>query len=176
MIYEDIEEKLEKLFSSRLKNVSEASKSAWAKEIIAKRFTDDAINETIREMIEDDGVALSLSSFFRIARGKMPNVNRKRLDCPYCEGRGYVLGIKFDKNGKYIEGADYGLNCVCGNIHVKGLAFMNEDTSNHHRTMTSDGGYILVFPSIVEKFAYLDEVYANNGLDLGRNDDNQGIN
>lgn len=176
MIYEDIEEKLEKLFASKLKNVSESSKSAWTNEIIAKRFTDDAINETIREMIEDDNVPMTLATFFRIAKSKMPSMRRQKMDCPYCEGRGYVLGIKFDKNGKYVEGADYGLNCVCGNVHVNGLAFMNEDLSNHHRTMTSDGGYILVFPSIVEKFAYLDEVYANNGFDLGRKDDNSRIN
>lgn len=176
MIFEQIEEKLERLFASRLKNVSEASKTVWANEIIAKRFTDEVIDETIREMIEDDNAPMTLSTFFRIAKGKMPLINRKRVDCPYCEGRGYVLGIKFDKNGKYIEGADYGLNCVCGNAHVNGLAFMNEDLSTNHRTSTKDGGYILVFPSIVEKFAYVDKVYANNGFDLGRKDDNQGIN
>lgn len=165
MIYEQVEEQLENLFASRLKNVSEASKSIWAKEILAKHFSDVVISETIKEMINDDGCALTLASFFRIAKSKMPIVNRKKVDCPYCEGRGIVSAIKFDKEGKMFEGADFGLSCVCGNASQQDLLVMNEDLDTNHKTVVKDG-YYLVFPSVVEKFAYIDKVFANGGYDL----------
>lgn len=165
MIYEDVEEQLENLFASRLKNVSEASKSIWAKEILAKHYSDKVIYETIKEMVNDDNLPLTLASFFRIAKAKMPTVTRKRVDCPYCNGTGIVLALKFDGEGKYVEGADYGLSCVCANARQQGLTVMNEDTETNHKTVVKDG-YYLVFPSIVEKFSYIDKVYANDGYDI----------
>ena len=167
MIYEEVEEKLEKLFASRLKTVSEASKTVWTNEIIAKRFTDDVIDDTIRDMIENDSEQLTLSNFFKLAKSKMPRSERK-IDCPYCSGTGIVPAIKFSKNGKLHMSADYGLACVCGNATMRDSIRMNEDVdSRHHKTIVEDG-YYLVFPSATEKIEYLNKVYRNNFTDIRR--------
>ena len=94
-----------------------------------------------------------------------PKLVYNKVDCPYCEGRGYVTGLRFETNGKY-TGYRVALNCCCGNKPQPNMLVMREDISNNHRTETANGGYILVFPTIVEEFEYLNKVYANDNYDL----------
>jgi hypothetical protein len=87
-----------------------------------------------------------------------------KVKCPYCDGRGVVFGVKFDEKGRWGKGADYALNCVCGNSHHLAMATMDENDQNN-KTMCKDG-YFLIFPSVTEKFSYLDKVNANGGYDF----------
>ena len=75
-----------------------------------------------------------------------------------------MLGILFDHNKVY-TGYEFALNCVCSNACLTNAKIMKEDTSNNHKTPCKDG-YYRIFPSIVEKFEYLDKVEKNKWRDI----------
>ena len=95
-----------------------------------------------------------------------PKITYKPKQCPYCNGKGYVIGLRFETNGKY-TGYTAALNCCCDNPHLLNVTQMTENTSTNHKTDVK-GGYYLIFPSIVEEFEYLDKVYANDNWDIRR--------
>ena len=151
------------------KYLNEDSLPMWIREIINTKV-DIATLQKAEIVIIRENIPLVVTDICDCIREQI-NLNKPRLvynkvKCPYCEGRGWVEGLKFEKNGKY-TGYRVALNCCCGNKPTINMAVMKEDLSNLHKTETRDG-YVLVFPSIVEEFAYLDKVYANNDYDLRR--------
>lgn len=84
--------------------------------------------------------------------------------CNICNSKGYVLGIKFEKNGIY-AGYKAALKCICGNLNDSTMLTMIPDATNNNKTPTKDG-YYRIFPSIVEETEYLDKVEANGWRDV----------
>lgn len=139
----------------------------WVREITTLGASVADLHNAEIEIIREN-VPLVVSEVCDVIREniKRPMLEYKKIDCPYCKGRGHLEGLKFEKNGKY-TGYTALVNCCCGNKPMADVMVMKEDNSNNHRTETKDG-YFLVFPSVVEKFAYLDKVYANGNYDLRR--------
>ena len=151
------------------KYLNEDSLPMWIREILNTKADIETLQQAEVRIIREN-IPLVVTDICDCIREQI-NLNKPRLvynkvKCPYCEGRGWVEGLKFEKNGKY-TGYRVALNCCCGNKPTINMAVMKEDLSNLHKTETRDG-YVLVFPSIVEEFAYLDKVYANNDYDLRR--------
>lgn len=152
--FDFIKTNLEKIFASRCKPVSEKSLIIWITEILNAKFSNEAIEKATADFLDDDELSLSLANFKRIVKNYESPTTEKKQFCPYCDGKGYVLGVKFGKDGKVVDEVDTVLNCVCGNRHFSNVLFMNEDNSNYHKTIVNDG-YFLVFKDIVEKEKYL---------------------
>ena len=149
------------------KYLNEDSLPMWIREILNTKV-DIATLQQAEVRIIRKNIPLVVTEICDVIREQI-NLNKPRLvynkvKCPYCEGRGWVEGLKFEKNGKY-TGYRVALNCCCGNKPTINMAIMKEDLSNLHKTEIRDG-YVLVFPTIVEEFAYLDKVYANDNYDL----------
>lgn len=87
-----------------------------------------------------------------------------KVACPYCNGRGVVFGTKFDEQDRFTKSADYALNCICENSHNLAMATMSQN-DEYNKTYCKDG-YYLIFPSVTEKFEYLDKVERNGGKDI----------
>lgn len=158
---------LNNIYYAKGRNLDTAYLPMWTREIVATGATIPELNKAELEIIREN-VPLIISEICDVIRRNktavaLPPIN---TDCPYCEGRGYVHGLKFEKNGKY-TGYRVALNCCCGSHPTPNMAVMREDLSNFHKTETATG-YVLIFPSIVEEFAYLDKVYANDDYDLRR--------
>lgn len=165
LTYENLEHSLKALFASRLKRVTKDDITAWVDLILAKKYGTEVVENTINEMLENGDIELTIPNFFAVARKYIqPLPSKITVECPYCEGRGVVFGVKFDEQGRWGKGADYALNCVCGNSHNLAMATMDENDQNN-KTMCKDG-YYLIFPSVTEKFAYLDKVERNGGKDI----------
>ena len=164
--YETLEHSVKALFASRLKRATKDDVSAWIDLILAKRYSAEVIEKTFDELLEDGDIELTIPNFFAVARKYIqPLPSKITVECPYCEGRGVVLGVKFDRDGKYTRQADYMLNCVCGNSKHLKIATMEENPISNHKTFTKDG-YFLIFNDVTEKFDYLDKVNSNGGKDI----------
>ena len=156
---------VEKMFASRTKPMSEKTIEIWVEEIIMRNFSKEAIEKGTKEFIENEEYNLSLPIVLKLISGEMSYAIQHDKNCPYCEGRGWVEGLKFDKNGKY-TGYTFALNCCCGSKPSANIMTMRENTNNNHKTECRDG-YYLIFKTVVEKFEYIDKIYNNNGYDLG---------
>lgn len=146
-----------------------------------KYFNEDSLPMWIREILNTKADIMTLQKAeVRIIRENIPLVINDicdvirdckpilalppKIKCDYCEGRGWVSALKFDNNKNY-TGYEVALNCVCGNAKATNMLVMREDASNNHKTPIRDG-YYRVFPSVVEKFKYLDKLEANNWRDI----------
>ena len=151
------------------KYLNEDSLPMWIREILNTKADIETLQQAEVRIIREN-IPLVVTEICDVIREQI-NLNKPRLvynkvKCLYCEGRGWVEGLKFEKNGKY-TGYRVALNCCCGNKPTPNMAVMKEDLSNLHKTEIRDG-YVLIFPSIVEEFDYLDKVYANDNWDLRR--------
>ena len=150
------------------KYLNEDSLPMWIREILNTKADIVTLQKAEIRIIRDN-IPLVVTEICDVIREQKaldaPKLVYKKVDCPYCEGRGYVTGLRFETNGKY-TGYRVALNCCCGQKPQANMLVMKEDTSNNHKTETINGGYILVFPTIVEEYEYLDKVYANDNYDL----------
>ena len=160
---------LKNIYYAKGRPFDETYSAMWIREITATGASAIDLHNAEMEIIRED-IPLRVFDICEIIRQKM-NLNTKQLGyqkkpCKYCDGKGYVIGLKFETNGKY-TGYTAALNCCCDNKHLANVVPMKEDINNHHRTEVK-GGYYLIFPTIVEQFDYLDKVYANDNWDLRR--------
>lgn len=151
------------------KYLNEDSLPMWIREILNTKVDIESLQKAEVRIIREN-IPLVVTDICDVIREQInlnkPRLVYKKVDCPYCEGRGWVEGIKFELNGKY-TGHKYMINCCCGQKQMPNTTIMKEDLSTNHKTEVKDG-YYLVFPTIVEKFAYLDKVYANDNWDIRR--------
>lgn len=165
----EIKQFLGNIFYAKGKRFDDSFLAMWAREINETKASAIDLHNAEKVIIRE-GVKLEVVDVCGVIKEQInlnkPKLVYKKVKCPYCEGRGWVEGLKFEKNGKY-TGYRVALNCCCGNKPTVNMAVMKEDLSNLHKTETRDG-YVLVFPSIVEEFAYLDKVYANDNWDIRR--------
>ena len=163
--YEEIEEMLNQVFASRLKNVSPKHLAVWVNEIARKNYTKNALEKCSEEYLDDESLELNLPTMLKtLNKYNVVKATKGLFSCKYCEGRGYVYNnLKFANNGDFLS-HNYALVCYCNNNNTDMLKFqLNEETNN--KTLCKDG-YFLVFKDVVEYWNYLDKVYANNGKDL----------
>lgn len=168
--YDEIVQFLKNIYFAKDKRLENDRLSMWVRELNSINGINAQVLLNAEKIIIRENVGLEVLKVCDVIREQI-NLNKpklvfKKVKCPYCEGRGWVEGLKFEKNGKY-TGYRVALNCCCGNKPTINMAVMREDLSNLHRTETRDG-YVLVFPSIVEEFDYLDKVYANGNWDIRR--------
>lgn len=136
----------------------------WSREILATNASIAELQKAEIKIIRDNVPLVVKDVCEAIVSCKEVVALPPKQKCDYCHGKGYVLGILFDHNKVY-TGYEFALNCVCGNACLTNVKIMKEDTSNNHKTPCKDG-YYRIFPSIVEKFAYLDKVEKNNWRDI----------
>lgn len=151
------------------KYLNEDSLPMWIREIINTKADIGTLQKAEIKVIRDN-IPLVVTEICDVIREQI-NLNKPRLEyrkvkCPYCEGRGWVEGLKFETNGKY-TGYIYAISCCCGSKPIADSVVMKEDLSNNHKTDVKDG-YYLVFPNVADKFSYLDKVYANDNWDIRR--------
>jgi len=165
--YNQILKFIKNIFMANGKSITnEDFMQMWVREI---RATNPSIADLINaetKIIREE-IPLKISEVCRVIEDIKPKQvlpYQQKVYCKYCEGRGVVFGVKFDEKGRWGKGADYALNCVCGNSHNLAMATMDENNQNN-KTMCKDG-YYLIFPSVTEKFAYLDKVELNGGYDF----------
>lgn len=163
-LYPLVRKCVERMFASRTKPMSEKMIDIWVGEIVGHNFTTDAIEKATKEFVESEDYNLSLPVILKLIGDKMTYKLQHNADCPFCEGTGTVgATLAFEMNGKLIDGASYLLNCYCNKR--KGNLRMNYDKKSFHKTYGKDK-YFRVFPSIVEKFAYQEKVWANGDQDI----------
>lgn len=133
----------------------------WVREITNTNASVEDLIEAEKEIIRED-VPLVISNICEVIvknkKIKALPVKAVSGKCPYCNGKGYVLGVKFNRYGQWEGDSEYALNCVCENAHLENTRIMTENVHNFHKTMCRDGGYYLIFPTIVDKFKYLDSL------------------
>ena len=155
MIYEEIEEAIKNIFLARGRSISDKVVGMWTKEISTRSLTDLAIKDAEKELVNDDETDLTLPKvlaiMYRHNEKYRPKV--KKIQCEYCEGKGYVYNtLFFNKNGEY-DDYTYALKCY-HNHNEDACARMNLNEEVHNKTDIKDG-YVLVFKSIKEKEEYL---------------------
>lgn len=165
--YNEILKFIKNIFMANGKSITnEEFMQLWVREIRATEPNiADLINAETKVIREE--VPLKISEVCKAIYGVKATValpEKQKIYCKYCGGKGIVFGIKFDEQKRYNNGADYILNCVCGNSRNLQLATMDENDQNN-KTLCKDG-YFLIFPTVTEKFAYLDKVEANGGRDI----------
>ena len=163
--YEEIEDMLNQIFASRLKNVSPKHLSVWVNEIAKKNYTKEALDKCSEEYLDDESLELNLPTVLKtLNKYNVVKATKGLFSCKYCEGKGYVYNnLKFANNGDFVS-QNYALVCYCNRNDNSMLRFeLNEETNN--KTICKDG-YYLVFKDVVELWKYLDKVYENNGKDL----------
>lgn len=168
--YDEIVQFLKNIYFAKDKRLENDRLPMWVRELNSINGINAQVLLNAEKIIIRENVGLEVLEVCDVIREQI-NLNKPRLvfkkvKCPYCEGRGWVEGLKFEKNGKY-TGYVVALNCCCGQKPQTNMMTMKEDVSRNHKTDTKDG-YYLVFPSIVEKFEYLDKVYANDNWDIRR--------
>ena len=138
----------------------------WIREISNTGANIQTLHKAEQEIIRT-GTPLKILEVCEIIKNcKETLVLPPKTKCNYCDSKGYVIGLLFDNSGTY-TGYEAALNCVCGNARTMGMLTMFENSADNHKTYCRDG-YYRIFPTIVEKFAYLDKVYANGNYDLRR--------
>lgn len=159
---------LNNIYYAKGRKLDTAYLPMWTREIVETGATEKELNKAEVEIIRNN-TPLIISEVCEVIRNNKTIISlpTKKVDCPYCEGRGYVTGLRFETNGKY-TGYRVALNCCCGQKPQANMLVMREDLSNNHKTETANGGYVLVFPTIVEEYEYLDKVYANDNWDIRR--------
>ena len=86
MIYDEIQEMIKNIFAARAKNISDKVVNVWAKEISMKGFTDLALKDTERELMEDDETDLTLPKVLAILYKNNRKYKEpfKKIPCEYC--------------------------------------------------------------------------------------------
>lgn len=165
----EIKQFLGNIFYAKGKRFDDSFLAMWAREINETKASAIDLHNAEKVIIREE-VKLEVVDVCGVIKEQInlnkPKLVYKKVNCPYCEGRGWVEGLKFETNGKY-TGHTYAISCCCGQKPIPNSVIMREDLSNNHKTEVKDG-YYLVFPSIVEKFEYLDKVYANDNWDIRR--------
>ena len=86
------------------KYLNEDSLPMWIREIINTKADIGTLQKAEIKVIRDN-IPLVVTEICDVIREQI-NLNKPRLEyrevkCPYCEGRGWVEGLKFETNGKY---------------------------------------------------------------------------
>lgn len=164
-LVDEITQFVKNIHIAKDKYLNEDSLPMWIREIINTKASIEDLQKAEVRIIRED-IPLVINDICEVIRSCKPIIAlpKSRTKCSYCNGKGYVIGLKFDNKGEY-TGNEFALNCICGNACLTNSAIMKEDTSNNHKTPCKDG-YYRIFPSIVEKFAYLDKLKANKWRDI----------
>lgn len=169
--YDEIVQFLKNIYFAKDKRLENDRLPMWVRELNSINGINAQVLLNAEKIIIRENIGLEVLEVCDVIREQInlnkPRLVYKKVDCSYCEGRGYVTGLKFEKNGKY-TGYRVALNCCCGQKPQANMLVMKENLSNNHKTETINGGYVLVFPTIVEEFEYLDKVYANDNWDIRR--------
>ena len=167
--YETINKFIKNIYYAKGLKFDEDFTTMWIREITATGASavdlHDAEIEIIRENIPPR-IHDVCESIREIMSKTRPKITYKPKTCPYCNGKGYVIGLRFETNGKY-TGYTAALNCCCDNPHLPNVTPMTPNAATNHKTEVKNG-YYLIFPTIVEQFNYLDRVYANDNWDIRR--------
>lgn len=163
--YEEIENMLNQLFASRLKNVAPKHLAVWVNEIASKNYTKEALDKCSEEYLNDETLELNLPTVLKtLNKYNTTKAETGFFSCKYCGGKGLVYNnLKFANNGDFLS-SNYALACYCNKTNTDMLKF-NLDEENNNKTFYKDG-YYLVFKDVFSYWGYLDKVCANNKKDL----------
>lgn len=168
--YNEVVSFIKNIYFAKDKRVDEAYLPMWVREINSINGVNAQVLLNAEKTIIREDVRLNVLEVCDVIKGQInlnkPKLEHKKKECPYCEGRGWVEGLKFEKNGKY-TGYTYAISCCCESKPILNSVVMKEDLSNNHKTDVKDG-YYLIFPNVADKFSYLDKVYANDNWDIRR--------
>lgn len=164
-LVDEITQFIRNIHIAKDKYLNEDSLPMWIREILNTKASIEDLQKAEMKIIRED-IPLVINSICEIIRDCKPIIALpiSKTKCGYCDGNGFVIGLKFDKEKRY-TGYEVALNCCCANGLNANMQVMKEDISNNHKTDCKDG-YYRIFPSVVEKFAYLDKLEANNWRDI----------
>lgn len=164
----EIKQFLGNIFYAKGKKFDESYLPMYVREISNIKPTAIVLHNAEKQIIRED-VKLEVLEICNVINSQInlqkPRLSYRQTKCPYCKGKGIVVGIKFDKNGKYIPSAEYAINCVCGSGHIVDSVTMQEDVESCHKVDCKDG-YYRIFTDVIKKFDYLKRVAQNKGYDI----------
>lgn len=164
--YNEITKFVKNIYYANGRKFDESYLPMWIREISNTGVDIQALHKAEQEIIRNN-VPLKIFDICEIIIENKQAIALplpQKTKCEYCNGKGYVIGLRFETNGKY-TGYTAALNCCCDNPHLPNVTTMTPNAATNHKTVVKDG-YYLVFPSVVEKFAYIDKVFANGGYDI----------
>lgn len=158
--YNTIENFLTNIFGSRAKEVNPKYISLWVREILIRQPDTEILEKVQERIVGDDEIPLTVATVCKIIEQEIHNKTMKAIsqnkNCPYCNGTGIATIIaKFSNTGKFVSD-NVALKCHCSTSKQK-LLQMNYDPQTNNRTDT-DGGYYLVFETVVQRDKYLAEL------------------
>lgn len=159
--HQEIIKFIKSLYFIRDKRLDEEFLPIWIREITLRQPNTTILNQVQNKLINDDTIQLTISSICKLIDQLKREITINALtyssqNCPYCHGTGIAtITAKFDNTGKFI-GTNTALKCRCSQ-NKQNLLQMVDDDSTHNKTQT-DGGYYLVFETVVQRDEYLKNI------------------
>lgn len=165
-MYELIEEMLNNLFASRLKIVNSKHLSVWVREIIDRKYSEQAIKTAEKELLNDDTTPLTIASVCKVINQQNLNIKNAlpfNTNCKFCDGSQLAhFVLKFDLDG-FLLSNNYALRCICSSRNTDLLQLKTNPENN--KTYGKEC-YFKAFENFEDFFNYEKMVLKNGSRDL----------
>lgn len=156
--HQEIIKFIKSLYFIRDKRLNEEFLPIWIREISIRQPDIAMLKQVQNQLINDDTIQLTITSICKLIDQLKREITINALtynsqNCPYCHGTGIAtITAKFDNAGKFI-GTNTALKCRCSQSKQNFLQ-MTDNAATNNKTQT-DGGYYLVFETVVQRDEYL---------------------